>query len=314
MAEPASSAAVLVHGLTKSFGQVQAVRGIDLVIEPGTVFALLGPNGAGKTTTVEIMEGFTKRDAGEVRVLGLDPSTQRRAMLERVGIVLQETAVEQFLTVRETLARRTVYYPHPRDPLEVIELIGLGEKRNTRVRQLSGGQQRRLDLGLGLIGDPELLFLDEPTTGFDPNARREAWDVVRNLSSEGRTVLLTTHYMDEAQALADQLAVIAKGVIIASGTPDSIGGRDTGEATVRFVVPDDVVLGELLGARPGDAVTVTPEPAGQLVEVRTVTPTALLNRLTGWAVGRGEELGALEVTRPSLEDVYLRITSEADDP
>jgi len=313
VAVPVSSAAVVVRGLTKSFGQVHAVRGVDLVIEPGTVFALLGPNGAGKTTTVEIMEGFTERDAGEVRVLGLDPSTQRRAMLERVGIVLQETAVEQFLTVRETLARRTVYYPHPRDPLEVINLIGLEEKQDTRVRQLSGGQQRRLDLGLGLIGDPELLFLDEPTTGFDPNARREAWDVVRNLSSEGRTVLLTTHYMDEAQTLADQLAVIAKGVIIAAGTPESIGGRDTGEATVRFVVPDDVSIGELLGAQPGGEVKVTPEAKGQLVEIRTATPTSLLNRLTSWAVGRGDELAGLEVTRPSLEDIYLRITSEAED-
>lgn len=313
MQPAASSVAIDVRGLTKSFGEVRAVRGVDLAVETGTVFALLGPNGAGKTTTVEIMEGFTGRDAGEVRVLGFDPSSERRALLERVGIVLQETAVEQFLTVGETLSRRAAYYPHPRDPLEVISLVGLEEKKNTRVRQLSGGQQRRLDLGLGLIGDPELLFLDEPTTGFDPNARREAWDVVRNLSSEGRTILLTTHYMDEAQTLADQLAVIARGVIIATGTPESIGGRDTGEATVRFVVPFEVSMEELLGSERGHEVSVTPEPSGQLVEITTATPTPLLNRLTSWAIGRGDELAGLEVTRPSLEDIYLRITSESGD-
>jgi ABC-2 type transport system ATP-binding protein len=318
-------AAISVRGLTKAFGPLEAVRGVDLEIESGTVFALFGPNGAGKTTTVEIMEGFTDRDAGEVRVLGLDPSTQRRALLERVGIVLQETAVEQFLTVRETLARRAAFYPHPRDPLEVISLVGLDEKRDTRVRQLSGGQQRRLDLGLGLIGDPELLFLDEPTTGFDPTARREAWDVVRNLSTEGRTVLLTTHYMEEAQTLADQLAVIARGVIVARGTPESIGGRDTGETTVRFVVPDDLAIEQLIGPQADAVVTITPVqpgtpgPAGttvtpgRLVEIETATPTALLHRLTSWAVGQGGELQGLEVTRPSLEDIYLKITSEAAD-
>jgi ABC-2 type transport system ATP-binding protein len=310
---PAAGTAISVRGLTKAFGEVEAVRGVDLTVESGTVFALLGPNGAGKTTTVEIMEGFTVGDAGEVRVLGLDPSKQRRALLARVGIVLQETAVEQFLTVSETLARRAAYYPHPRDPREVISLVGLDEKKNTRVRQLSGGQQRRLDLGLGLIGDPELLFLDEPTTGFDPNARREAWDVVRNLSAEGRTILLTTHYMDEAQTLADQLAVIARGVIIASGTPESIGGRDTGEATIRFVVSDDVAIEETIGPQPGGEVSITPEPSGRLVEIRTSAPTAVLNRLTGWAVARGSELAGLEVTRPSLEDIYLRITADEAD-
>jgi ABC-2 type transport system ATP-binding protein len=302
--------AITVRGLEKRFGEVNAVRGVDLEVESGSVLALLGPNGAGKTTTVEILEGFLKPDAGEVRVLGLNPATERRAMLAQVGIVLQECAVEQFLSVRETLDRRSRYYPHPRDVSEVIQAIGLQEKAEARVRTLSGGQQRRLDLGLGLIGDPEVLFLDEPTTGFDPTARREAWDVVRQLASEGRTVLLTTHYMDEAQALADQVAVITHGQIVAKGTPESIGGRDTGEAVVRFEWPAALESIGDLGLPDGAAPVVSDEVDGRLVEIRVAEPTALVHRVTSWAVDHGVELGRLEVVRPSLEDVYLRITAD----
>jgi ABC-2 type transport system ATP-binding protein len=306
----AATSAISVRGLEKHFGEVRAVRGVDLEVEAGTVLALLGPNGAGKTTTVEILEGFLRPDAGEVRVLGMDPSSERRAMLERVGIVLQECAVEQFLSVRETLDRRSRYYPHPRNVAEVIKAIGLEEKTDARVRTLSGGQQRRLDLGLGLIGDPEVLFLDEPTTGFDPTARREAWDVVYKLASEGRTVLLTTHYMDEAQALADQVAVITHGQIIATGTPESIGGRDTGEAMVRFEWPAGLESLADLGLPTGTDPLVTDSAEGRLVEIRATEPTALVHRATAWAVEHGVELERLEVVRPSLEDVYLRITAD----
>jgi ABC-2 type transport system ATP-binding protein len=305
------TAAIAVAGLEKRFGDVQAVAGIDLEVPAGTVFALLGPNGAGKTTTVEILEGFLHRDSGDVHVLGLDPGTDRHSLLERIGIVLQDTAVEQFLTVRETLARRAVLYPHPRRPDDVIETIGLEEKAGARVRSLSGGQQRRLDLGLGLIGDPEVLFLDEPTTGFDPNARREAWEVVKRLASEGRTVLLTTHYMDEAQALADRVAVIAQGQIVASGTPDSIGGRGTGATTVRFLLPAGVAgLADLPLPATGVEASLSDSPDGRIVEIVTSAATDPLYRLTAWAVERGLELEHLEVTRPSLEDVYLQITTE----
>jgi ABC-2 type transport system ATP-binding protein len=301
--------AVSVRGLRKDFGTVQAVKGVDLDVNSGEVLALLGPNGAGKTTIVEILEGYQSASGGDVSVLGLDPRHDRRRMLERVGIVLQETAVEQFLTVREVLRRRAAYYPHPRDPDTVIDLVGLSEKAGARVRTLSGGLQRRLDLGLALIGDPELLFLDEPTTGFDPNARREAWEIVRNLIGEGRTVLLTTHYMDEAQVLADRVAVIAKGVIVATGTPDSIGGRDTGTATIRFVLPEQVSDVSELGLA-SSHLTVSPVDGRRMVEVETGSPTSLLHGLTSWAMARGMELEGLEVARPSLEDVYLSLTAE----
>ncbi|MGD1011525.1 MAG: ABC transporter ATP-binding protein [Acidimicrobiales bacterium] len=300
--------AVAVSGLKKDFGEVKAVRGVDFEIQRGEVLALLGPNGAGKTTVVEILEGYQAASAGKVAVLGLDPRHDRRRMLEQVGIVLQETAVEQFLTVREVLRRRANYYGHPRDPDSVIDLVGLGEKAGARVRTLSGGQQRRLDLGLGLVGDPELLFLDEPTTGFDPNARREAWEIVRSLAGEGRTVLLTTHYMDEAQVLADRVAVIAKGLIVASGTPDSIGGRDTGTARIRFVLPEQVGVADL-GLVDAN-LTVSPVDGRRMIEVDTKSPTPLLHRLTAWAVDHQVELEGLEVARPSLEDVYLSLTAE----
>jgi ABC-2 type transport system ATP-binding protein len=301
--------AVSVRGLRKDFGTVQAVKGVDLDVNSGEVLALLGPNGAGKTTIVEILEGYQTASGGDVSVLGLDPRHDRRRMLERVGIVLQETAVEQFLTVREVLRRRAAYYPHPRDADTVIDLVGLSDKAGARVRTLSGGLQRRLDLGLALIGDPELLFLDEPTTGFDPNARREAWEIVRHPIGEGRSVLLTTHYMDEAQVLADRVAVISKGVIVATGTPDSIGGRDTGTATIRFVLPEQASDVSELGLS-SSHLTVSPVDGRRMVEVETGSPTSLLHSLTSWAMAHGIELEGLEVARPSLEDVYLSLTAE----
>ena len=229
----------MVAGLRKSYGAVQAVRGMSFAVEHGEIFALLGPNGAGKTTTLEILEGFRARDAGQVEVLGLDPGDRSggRALRERIGLVLQDIAVEPYLTVRETIARNAGYYPAPRDVDEVIALVGLAGQARQKVRALSGGQKRRLDLALGLIGAPELLFLDEPTTGFDPNARRDAWQVVRDLRGQGTTILLTTHYMEEAQALADRVAVISGGRIVAEGTPATIGGRDTARARIRFALP-----------------------------------------------------------------------------
>src|SRR5579872_3817622 len=228
------SPAVRVRGLVKSYGGVQAVRGIDLDIQHGEIFALLGPNGAGKTTTVEILEGYRRRDGGEFTVFGFDPDPERAKMLPRVGIVLQKTGVDRYLTVAETVTMYASYYPNPRSPAEVVDLVGLTEKRNSRVTTLSGGQLRRLDMAVALAGDPDLLFLDEPTTGFDPSARREAWEVVKSLASLGKTVLLTTHYMDEAQYLADRVAVIADGLILAEGTPETLGDRNLAGARIRY--------------------------------------------------------------------------------
>ncbi len=291
----------MVAGLRKSYGAVQAVRGTSFTVEHGEIFALLGPNGAGKTTTLEILEGFRTRDAGQVEVLGLDPADRShgRALRERIGLVLQDIAVEPYLTVRETIARNAGYYPAPRDVDEVIALVGLAGQTRQKVRALSGGQKRRLDLALGLIGGPELLFLDEPTTGFDPNARRDAWQIVRDLRGQGTTILLTTHYMEEAQALADRVAVISGGQIVAAGTPATIGGRDTARARIRFALPAGYTAADL----PADAV-----PAGGLVTVETGEPTRTLHQLTGWALRHGTVLGQLTVDRPSLEDIYLRLT------
>ena len=231
--------AVIVDGLAKSYGGVTALRGISFTVGAGEIFALLGPNGAGKTTTLEILEGFRKRDAGQAEVLGLDPGDRAtgRELRERIGLVLQDIAVEPYLTVRETIARNAGYYPAPRDVDEVIALVGLAGEERTKVRNLSGGRKRRLDLGLGLIGDPELLFLDEPTTGFDPAARRDAWQLVRSLRACGTTILLTTHYMEEAQALADRVAVLSDGQVVAQGTLADIGGRATAQTQIRFVWP-----------------------------------------------------------------------------
>jgi ABC-2 type transport system ATP-binding protein len=280
---------------------VHAVRGVDFDIQRGEVFALLGPNGAGKTTTVEILEGYRTRNDGEVHVLGLDPGRQRVALKPRIGVVLQATSVERYLTVAESIGMYAGYYPHPRSVDEVIDLVGLTEKRDTRVIKLSGGQQRRLEVAIALAGDPDLLFLDEPTTGFDPSARHEAWDVIRSLARLGKTVLLTTHYMDEAQALADRVAVIAGGQIVAQGPPSTLADRDKAAVRIRFSVPVGEIPPRQLGAALVDGVA----------EFSATDVAAALHQLTGWAVERKVPLDGLEIIRPSLEDVYLSLTDPA---
>jgi ABC-2 type transport system ATP-binding protein len=295
--------AVVVEDLRKRYGQVEAVRGISFTVEEGEIFALLGPNGAGKTTTLEILEGFRSRDAGRAEVLGYDPGNRAsgRALREQMGLVLQDIAVEPYLTVRETVARNAGYYPNPRDIDEVIGLVDLTPQLRQKVKDLSGGQKRRLDLALGMIGNPRLLFLDEPTTGFDPNARRGAWEVVENLRSAGTTILLTTHYMDEAQSLADRVAVIAAGRIVATGPPATIGGRDTAQTRIRFALPPEPAVHEL-------PFETTVDGDGSLHTLHTDEPTAMLHRLTGWALDHDVTLSQLAVDQPSLEDVYLRLT------
>jgi ABC-2 type transport system ATP-binding protein len=295
------TAAIEVKGLTKAFGPVQAVAGVDLTIETGEIFALLGPNGAGKTTTVEILEGFTARDAGEIKVLGQDPAKNDPALKARIGIVTQETAADPFLTVSEMMRMIAGTYPAPRPVDEVIALVGLKDKRNVRAGRLSGGQQRRLDVGLALVGDPDLLFLDEPTTGFDPDARLEAWAMVRELRALGKTVLLTTHYMDEAQQLADRVAVIAAGRIIAEGTPDTLGSRGKAASRIRFRRPASAA------SLPDPVAACIVETANDLVVLHTGDPVSLLNSLTGWAIAHGLPLDGLEVMRPSLEETYLEL-------
>jgi ABC-2 type transport system ATP-binding protein len=296
-------AAIRVAGLRKTYGEVEAVAGLDFEVAEGECFALLGPNGAGKTTTVEILEGYRRRSAGEVEVLGFDPERGERSFRERIGIVLQSAGVDRELTVEEIVGLFGGYYPHPRDVGDVVDLVGLDEKRTARVKTLSGGQQRRLDLALGIVGDPDLIFLDEPTTGFDPSARRRSWELVDSLRDLGKTILLTTHYMDEAQNLADRVAIMAAGRIVAEGDPDSLGGRDVAEAVVSFRLPNGARLADLPGDLPDGL-----RQEEDLVLLRTTAPTRALHTLTGWALARGEELEALAVTRPSLEDVYLRLT------
>jgi ABC-2 type transport system ATP-binding protein len=293
-------AAITVEGLRKSYGTFEAVRGITFSVEPGEVFALLGPNGAGKTTTLEILEGFRTRTGGEVSVLGVDPGTDAAALRRHVGMVLQEAAIEPYLTVREVLTRNAAYYDHPRPVDDVVRLVGLEEKVDARVKTLSGGQQRRLDVGLGIVGGPELLFLDEPTTGFDPSARRDAWDMVRSLADDGTTIVLTTHYMEEAQRLAHRVAVISRGVIVAEGPPDTIGGRADAAVRIRFVLPSGVT---------SDQVPVPATDIDGVTEVRTEDEVRVLHQLTGWALDNGYALDQLTVERPSLEDVYLQLTS-----
>jgi ABC-2 type transport system ATP-binding protein len=302
--------AVVVEGVAKSYGSVPALRGISFTVGAGEIFALLGPNGAGKTTTLEILEGFRARDAGRAEVLGLDPGDRAtgRELRERIGLVLQDIAVEPYLTVRETIARNAGYYQAPRGVDEVIALVGLAGQERTKVRNLSGGRKRRLDLGLGLIGDPELLFLDEPTTGFDPAARRDAWQLVRSLRDSGTTILLTTHYMEEAQALADQVAVLSDGQVVAQGTLADIGGRPSAQTQIRFALPAGCVAADLPDwARPAAGPVAEPEP-GDLVTVAVSEPTGALHELTAWALHRGVVLDQLTVEPPSLEDVYLRLT------
>jgi ABC-2 type transport system ATP-binding protein len=300
-------AVISVKGLRKSYGELEALRGIDLDVARGEIFAFLGPNGAGKTTAISVLEGYLERDAGEVEVLGEDPASVGRDWRGRVGFVLQECRMEPLLTVRETLEMYAGYYEHPRDVAETIELIGLTDKADDRTGRLSGGQQRRLDVAVALIGDADLLFLDEPTTGFDPSARRAAWQVIEGLRDLGKTVMLTTHYMDEAQALADRVAVIASGRIIAAGTPDDLGGRRDAECVISFELPG------------GDSATVQAAVAGEWsrtngrLSLRTGDPTRSLHELTGWALANGIGLEGLEVTRPSLEDVYLELTAAEEE-
>jgi ABC-2 type transport system ATP-binding protein len=294
-----------VGDLTKSYGDVHAVRGVSFSVEQGECVAVLGPNGAGKTTTVEILEGYRTRDSGTVTVLGVDPADGGTELRQRIGIVLQECGVDPYLTVSEVLTMHAGYYHHPLGVAEVIDIVGLREKATARVKTLSGGQKRRLDVALGLIPDPELLFLDEPTTGFDPTARRQAWEMITNLKQLGKTVLLTTHYMDEAQALADRVIVISSGLIVAEGPPESIGGRADADAQIRFLLPSGVTIDQLPVAA-GDA-------GDGVVVVTTSTPTAALHALTSWAVDHGGELAQLSVTRPSLDDVYVELTAPRDD-
>ena len=282
-----SDPVISIRGLRKSYGDVEAVRGIDLEVQRGEVFAFLGPNGAGKTTTVEILEGYRKRSAGEVSVLGEDPEHAGRAWRERIGIVLQSCRLDPYLTVRESLALYAGYYDAPLPIEETIEQVGLAGKADARASSLSGGQQRRLDVGMALIGDPELLFLDEPTTGFDPSARRQAWETIAGLRHLGKTVFLTTHYMDEAQRLADRVTVISAGEIVARGTPEDLGDRENRPARITY------------------------REDGREVELETTTPVQALNELTGRALAEGRDLEGLEVARPSLEDVYLELTDQA---
>jgi ABC-2 type transport system ATP-binding protein len=282
-------AVISIKGLRKSYGDFEAVQGIDLEVQAGEVFAFLGPNGAGKTTTVEILEGYRHRSGGEVTVLGQDPEHADREWRERIGIVLQSSRLDPYLTVRESLELYAGYYRAPRPVDEVIELVGLAGKAEERARKLSGGQQRRLDVGMALIGDPELLFLDEPTTGFDPSARRQAWDVIAGLRDLGKTVFLTTHYMDEAQRLADRVTIISRGQIVARGTPEDLGDRESQPTKIAYRLD------------------------GEEIAVETTTPVKTLHELTGQALERGLDLEGLEVTRPSLEDVYLELTADAEE-
>ncbi|MDH3464050.1 MAG: ABC transporter ATP-binding protein [Acidimicrobiia bacterium] len=295
---------ITVRGLVKEYDDTVAVAGVDLEVGEGEVFALLGPNGAGKTTTVEILEGHRARTSGQVEVLGFDPEVGGRPFRERIGIVLQETAVEPELTVSEVLDVYGDVYPRRRRTPELIELVGLEEKARARVKTLSGGQKRRLELALGLVGDPDLVFLDEPTTGFDPSARRQAWSIVENLATLGKTILLTTHYMDEAQFLANRIAIIAAGSIVAEGTPDNLGGRAQAKATIRFALPP--------GTNTSDLPIKPTRVSNGFVELSDGQPTRLLNQLTGWALDRGIELEKLSVERPSLEDVYLELVGEGN--
>ena len=298
--------AIEVVDLVKDYGDNRAVDGVSLRVEEGEVFALLGPNGAGKSTTVEILEGHRERSSGSVQVLGVDPGSADRRFRDRIGIVLQSSGIDPELTVREVLELYSAAYSRRRSADEVIELVELSDKADARMQSLSGGQQRRVDFALGLVGDPELIFLDEPTTGFDPAARRRSWSLIENLTSVGRTVLLTTHYLDEAEFLANRVAVLSGGRIVAEGTPAQLRASADAGTLIRFVIPDvsypvEAMLEPLSGTVSG---------RGQHIEILTTSPTADLAHLTGWASHRGIELAELSVESPTLEDVYLRLVGD----
>ena len=299
-------AVISVRGLRMTYGAVEAVRGIDLEVRAGEVFAFLGPNGAGKTTTLEILEGFRARTAGDVTVLKSDPADAGPSWRVRIGVVLQDSRPEPELTVRECLSLYAGYYPSPRPIAETLELVGLAGRAGARCSSLSGGQQRRLDVALALIGDPELLFLDEPTTGFDPASRRAAWEVIAGLRTLGKTIFLTTHYMEEAEYLADRIALISGGRIVATGTPASLGGRDAERARIRFGLPAGVSCSDL----PADVHAKWSASADGGVEILAADPLPLLGSLAAWASARGLVLPGLTVLRPTLEDTYLRLSEE----
>jgi ABC-2 type transport system ATP-binding protein len=299
--------AITVNGLRKAYGEVEAVRGVSFEVARGEVFCLLGPNGAGKTTTVEILEGYRFRTGGDVRVLGRDPAAGERELREAVGIVLQQCGVQQDLTVRELVEMYGRYHERGRPVDEVIALVELTEKRDVRAKNLSGGQRRRLDLALALVGDPELIFLDEPTTGFDPAARRQAWSTIKSLCELGKTIFLTTHFMDEAQALADRVAVMRGGEIIASGRPDEIGGRNLRPAEIRFALPPDWSPGDI-----PDVPSVGREIQADRVTVFTREPVIAAHEITTWALYHDVELAHFSVTQPTLEDIYLELTGSGD--
>ena len=302
-AADAREPAITVSDLRKSYGELEAVRRVSFEVARGEVFCLLGPNGAGKTSVVEILEGYRSADGGEARVLGLDPAGQPRALREQVGIVLQECGVQHDLTVAELLEMYGRYHERRRPVDEILELVELSEKRDARAKELSGGQRRRLDLALALVGDPELIFLDEPTTGFDPAARRAAWSAIRSLCGLGKTIVLTTHFMDEAQTLADRIAVMRAGEIIAAGSPDEIGGRNTRPAEIRFTLPAGLTLDDV------PAVACERRAAdGDHVLVQTREPLTATHELTGWALRDNVVLGSFSVSQPTLEDIYLELT------
>jgi ABC-2 type transport system ATP-binding protein len=300
-------AAISVTGLRKSYGEFEAVRGIDLDVDHGEVFAFLGPNGAGKTTTTEILEGYRERSAGTAEVLGVDPAHPTREWRERIGIVLQQCRMRPELTVRETLELYAGYYRDPAEIAATIDHVGLGPKADARAGALSGGQLRRLDVGVALIGNPDLLFLDEPTTGFDPTARRQAWEVIAGLRDLGKTIFLTTHYMEEAQALADRVAIIAAGRIVAEGTPADLGNREDRPAEISFVLPRRLEVSDL-----PTEVAAQAQVANGAVSVTSDRPIEVLHLLTGWALERSLDLEGLEVRRPTLEDIYLELTAAAE--
>jgi ABC-2 type transport system ATP-binding protein len=304
---PPEAPAIEVEGLRRSYGELEAVAGISFTVAHGEVFCLLGPNGAGKTTTVEILEGYRRRSGGEVRVLGIDPATGARELRERVGIVLQSCGVQEELSVAELLEMYGSYYTRRRSVDEVLTIAGLVEKAGERARKLSGGQRRRLDLALALVGDPDLIFLDEPTTGFDPQARRAAWAAIHQLRELGTTIFLTTHFMDEAQTLADRVAIMRGGELVALGSPLELGGRDVRAAEIRFSLPPGVTLGQLPILAGGEPVMAD---AGTVL-VRTSAPVAAAHALTGWAIESGVALRGFSVSQPTLEDIYLELTGSS---